>query len=103
MKIILEIWKDKSGGPALGIISAVSSIFSLGNSLGLFGGEKKEKAPPPPTVLDAVPDKADPKRAVDQSRRRAAAAVGRGKTVLTSPLGAEQEKERTARTILLGK
>ena len=82
-------------GSALGAVSSISS---------LFGGGKKDSAPAapqaPPTFLADVPKKADPRQAQDRSRRRAAAAVGRGKTVLTSPLGLGDDQS-TARTTLL--
>lgn len=112
MNLLLKIWKDRSGGPAIAalgpVFGAISSAVSIVSGVaGLFGGKKDKGSSAPavpeiPTILDAVPKKADPKQAQDRSRRRAAAAVGRGKTVLTSPLGLDDDGG-TARTTLLGK
>ena len=104
MKILLEIWKDESGGPVLPILSVVGTLFSAASSLGLFGG-KKEKSAPAPTVLAEAPKPtpAEPaiRQAQDRSRRRRASAVGRGGTILTSPLGLQGEED-VARPSLLG-
>ncbi len=101
-QLLLEIWKDKSGGFSA-IFGAISAIFSIGSSLGLFGG-KKERAPAPvPTVLAEQPAPAAPKirDAQDRARRRRSASVGRQDTILTSPLGLTGDED-VARPSLLG-
>ena len=106
MKILLQIWKDRSGGGAgFSLLGAVSALFSVGSALGLFGG-KKDKAPAAvPTVLAEAPQPSpsEPqvRQATDRARRRRASAVGRKDTILTSPLGLSDEGD-IARTSLLG-
>ncbi len=105
LKTLLEIWKDRSGGISA-IIGGVSALFSIGSSLGLFGGKKEKSAPAPaPTVLAEAPKPtpAEPaiRQAQDRSRRRRASAVGRGGTILTSPLGLSGDED-VARPSLLG-
>ncbi len=105
MKIFLEIWKDKSGGLSA-ILGVASTLFSAASSLGLFGGDKKDKAPATaavPTVLAKEPTPSEPvvRQAQDRSRRRKAAAVGRKSTILTSPLGLTGD-DNIARPSLLG-
>ena len=104
MRILLEIWKDRSGGLET-IFSVASSLFSVGSSLGLFGGKKDKGSTPAPTVLadQPKPAQAEPaiRQATDRARRRRASAVGRKSTILTSPLGLADEGD-VARTSLLG-
>ena len=105
MNIILEIWKDRSGGPALGILSTVVSIVS--GVAGLFG--KKDETPPSPTVVSAAleatgapkPSEPQVRQATDRARRRRASSVGRRGTILTSPLGLTGD-DNVARPSLLG-
>jgi len=106
MQILLQIWKDRSGGPVtFGVISAIGTLFSIGSSLGIFGGKGKGGFPAPfPTVLAEEPAPAEPKvrDAQDRARRRRAVAVGRQGTILTSPLGLAGD-ESIARPSLLGR
>ena len=107
MKILLEIWKDKSGGLSA-ILGIGSFLVSAGSALGLFGGKDKDKAPAPalaavPTVLAKEPKPSEPqvRQATDRARRRKAASVGRQGTILTSPLGLTGDED-VARPCLLG-
>ncbi len=102
-QLLLEIWKDRSGGLSA-VFGAISGLVSIGSSLGIFGG--KEKSTPAPTVLAPaapvpVQAEATTRQAQDKSRRRRASAVGRGGTILTSPLGLQGEED-VARPSLLG-
>lgn len=95
MNLIFQVLRDRSGGPALGIIS---TIFSIGSSL--FGG--KDKAPAAaPTVLADPTSEPKVRDAQDRARRRRASSVGRRGTILTSPLGLTGD-DNVARPSLLG-
>lgn len=106
LKTLLEILKDRSGGPALGILSTIVSVVS--GVAGLFG--KKDKTPPSPTVISAAleatgapkPSEPQVRQATDRARRRRASAVGRKATILTSPLGLTGDDD-IARPSLLGR
>ena len=110
MKILLQILKDRSGGPAIAalgpIVGIVSSAVSiLGGISSLFGGKK---APITPSVLadaqkvtGAPQSEAQTRQATDRARRRRASTVGRKSTILTSPLGLEGD-DNVARPSLLG-
>ena len=105
MQILLQILKDRNGGPALGILSTIVSVVS--GVAGLFG--KKDETPPSPTVVSAAleatgapkPSEAQTRQAIDRARRRRASTVGRKKTILTSPLGLTGDED-VARPSLLG-
>ncbi len=100
-QLLLEIWKDRSGGPALGILSTIVSVVS--GVAGLFG--KKDKTPPAPTVIAAAAkatgSEPQVRQAQDRARKRRTAAVGRQGTILTSPLGLTGDED-VARPSLLG-
>ena len=111
MKILLEMWKDRSGGIAgfsiggllQGVLGSVLSTV-VGS---LFGSDPKPSAK---IAAEGIvgkeikePDKAGQViQAQDRSRRRKAAAVGRQGTILTSPLGLTGDED-IARPSLLGR
>lgn len=101
MHLILQVLKDRRGGPALGILSTIVSVVS--GVAGLFG--KKDETPPSPTVIKeaakATGSEAQVRQAQDRARRRRAGSVGRRGTILTSPLGLSGD-ENVARPSLLG-
>lgn len=110
LKTLIEIWKDRSGGPAIAalgpIFSVVSSAVSIiGGISSLFGG-KKDKVTPTVVaeaqkVTGAPQSEAQTRQATDRARRRRASSVGRKDTILTSPLGLSDDGD-VARTSLLG-
>ena len=111
MKILLEIWKDRSGGIAgIGLGSILGPILGsiAGNLVGrLFGGKDDDPRTTPElarTLVGKKPTPSEPKvrQAQDRSRRRKAAAVGRQGTILTSPLGLTGDED-IARFSLLGR
>ena len=106
MSLILQMWKDRSGGPeTLALFSSIGGLLSAAGSIGSLFGGKKDKAPAPvPTVLAKEPTPAEPqvRQATDRARRRKAAAVGRKGTILTSPLGLTGDED-IARPSLLGR
>jgi len=110
MRIFLEIWKDRSGGPALAITPLLGSILggiatTVGTSLlgSLFGGKDKADVSQPATLVPTKPEPDAPvlRQATDRARRRKASAVGRQGTILTSPLGLSDDED-VARPSLLG-
>ncbi len=105
MNLLLEIWHDRSGGPVGPILGIISSVVGIASSFGLFGGKEKSAPAPAPTVSAEAPKPASAEPAIrqaqDRARRRRASAVGRGGTILTSPLGLSGDED-VARPSLLG-
>ncbi len=81
------------------LLSGVAGIGSMAS--GFMGGGGKPQAPQAVTATPNEPAKT-PQQAQDQVRQKAAAAAGRGSTILTSPLGLT-DGANTAKPVLLGR
>lgn len=70
----------------------------------MCGSAPKPQAPPPVTPPPAPPTQANKKAqlagAVDAEKQKAAAAMGQGKTVLTSPLGVQEDPNVKKKSLL---
>lgn len=70
----------------------------------MCGSAPKPQAPPPVTPPPAVPTQANKKQqissAVDAEKMKAAAATGQNKTVLTSPLGIQEDPNVKKKSLL---
>lgn len=70
----------------------------------MCGSAPKPQAPPPPMTPPPVPNakanKAEVIGAVEKEKQKAAAAVGQDKTVLTTPLGVQEDPNVKKKTLL---
>jgi len=70
----------------------------------MCGSAPKPQAPPPPVTPPVVPTQANKKAqiagAVDNEKQKAMAATGQGKTVLTSPLGVQEDPNVKKKSLL---